>query len=66
MVLKTQVDGFFRYEANGMGGESQKCNLRVRLTVFHILEKYGLGGLFGADFWYFWTSLGSEILGICG
>ena len=23
-VLKTQVDGFFRYEANGMGGETQK------------------------------------------
>ena len=23
-VLKTQVDGFFRYEANGMGGQTQK------------------------------------------
>ena len=66
VVLKTQVDGFFRYEANGMGGETQKCDLRVRLAVVQILEKQGLGGLFGANFWYFWTSLGFEILGSCG
>ena len=52
VVLKTGFDGFFRYEANGMGGESQKCSLRVRLALFQILENQGSSGLFGADFWY--------------
>ena len=37
-ILKTQVDRFFLYEANGMGGETQKCNLRLRLGVFQILK----------------------------
>ena len=53
MVLKTQIDEFFQYEANGMGGESQKCSLRVRLAIFQILESRGPVGLFGADLWYF-------------
>ena len=34
VILKTQVDGFFRYEASGMGGETQKCSLRLCLGVF--------------------------------
>ena len=33
----TGLDGFLRYEANGMGGETQKCRLRLRLGVFQIL-----------------------------
>ena len=36
-ILKTQVDGFFRYEANGVGGETQKRRLEPRLGVFQIL-----------------------------
>ena len=39
VVLKTQVDMFFRYEANGMGGETLKCDLRIHLAVFQILKK---------------------------
>ena len=58
--------GFFRYKANGMGGETQKFDLRVRLAVFQILKNQGVWGLFGLDFWYFWDSLGFEILGIDG
>ena len=46
VILKTQVDGFFRYEANGVGGETQKCSLRLRLGVFQILKsRVNLGGL---------------------
>ena len=44
VILKTQVDGFFRYEANGMGSETQKHDLRVRLGVFQIsksLDRFG-------------------------
>ena len=37
-ILKTQVDGFFRYEANGMGGETQKCSLGLHLGVFQIMK----------------------------
>ena len=37
-VLKTQVDGFFRYEANGVGGKAQKRRLGLRLGVFQILR----------------------------
>ena len=55
MVLKTQVDGFFRYKANGMGGETQKCDLRGRLAVFHILENQGRFGLLGFKFENFWA-----------
>ena len=33
----TGLDGFLRYEANGMSGETQKCRLRLRLGVFQIL-----------------------------
>ena len=47
MVLKTQVDGFFRYEANGMGGETQKRRLRLRLDVFQILKSQGILGCGG-------------------
>ena len=37
-VLKTQVDGFFRYKANGVGGETQKRRSRLCLDVFQILK----------------------------
>ena len=30
----TGLDGFFRYEGSGIGGEIQKCDLRVCLDVF--------------------------------
>ena len=33
-ILKRWVDGFFRDEGPGVGGERQKCDLRVRLAVF--------------------------------
>ena len=33
---------------------------------FSVSAKLGSLGLFGLDFWYFWDSLGSEILGIDG
>ena len=64
VILKTQVDGFFRYEANGVGGETQKCSLRLRLGIFSNSEKSGQIGWFGLGFWYFqgceelWVSCG--------
>ena len=60
------LDGFFRYKGTGMGGESQKCDLRARLADFQILENQGNGELLGCDFWYFWALLGSETLGMDG
>ena len=53
VVLKTQVDGFFRYGANGMGGETQKCSLGLCLGVFQILEsrcRFGCLGLISGIF----------------
>ena len=47
-----------------MGGETQKRRLRLRLDVFQILGFRRPVGWFGADFWYFGTSFGSEIMGI--
>ena len=38
VVLKSGFDGFFRDKGSGMGGETQKCDLRVRLAVFQILK----------------------------
>ena len=49
-----------------MEGERNKRRLSLRLTVFQFLENQGLVGLFGLRFWYFWDSLGSEILGMEG
>ena len=49
-----------------MGGETQKRRLRLRLDVFQILGFRRPTGWFGADFWCFGTSFGSETLGICG
>ena len=59
-------DGFFRYEGTGVGGETQKRDLRGCFDVLQILGFRRPIGWFGADFWCFGTSLGSEILGICG
>ena len=62
----TGSDGYFRYERSGVGGESRNRDLRVCLDVFQILGFRRPVGWFGADFWCFGISFGSEILGICG
>ena len=62
--MKRWFDGFFLDEGPGMGGESQKGDLRARLADFQILENHGWYRLFGLDFWYFWVFLVFEILGM--
>ena len=53
MILKRGFNGFFRDEGSGVGGESQKWDLRACLALFQFLKNQGLGGLFGLRFWYF-------------
>ena len=58
------LDEFFQYKGTGVGGKSQKYDLRAPLADFQILEIQGNGELFGYYFWYCSTLLSSEILGI--